>query len=494
MASENQTSDRELRVIAKPVELRAVKGDDGGDVFSGYVFEWDTLSEDLGGWRETVRRGAASKCLASPSRNLFAVLDHDKEVAKVLGDTASGTLSVFEDDRGLGFVIHAGPTTAAKDAAIVAQRNRIGVSFAFVCGKQNWSTQEDGTRLREILEFRELIDLALVVDAAYKSSDVTVARRSLAAHLEQEQRDAPDQSAATVDPVATLQNLLALLRALHWLYHTAHWQASGPNFYGQRLMFERLYEALPDDFDALAEKMVAEFGEPSVNPVPVMAQALAYLTKWTVPGDVEFAAYRGAEDMQAAIQATYAALKGSGQLSAGMDDYLLALANDHDTDCYLLGQASKQLPPSEPTADYLLRCLQLAEMGVPVESRANEHHDENGKFHGKAPSAMLAAARGRMLKAEARHERAAESYRATAATKGMDHADSGSAMASWVDARSSHGASCDSAERCLVDAARAYEARCNEYRDAIAASRAKLTALVERPHDAAPVPANLNVT
>ena len=168
----------ETRVIRRPLELRAAKGDDGGDVFTGYVFAWDTESDDLGGFREIIKRGSCTAAIAHP-KNIFAILDHEKKVQNVLGDRDSGTLKLFEDDRGLGFTINAGPTQAAKDAAVVARRNNIGVSFAFICGQQQWTTKPDGTRLRTISEFKELDDLSLVVDAAYKSSDVTVAKRSL---------------------------------------------------------------------------------------------------------------------------------------------------------------------------------------------------------------------------------------------------------------------------------------------------------------------------
>ena len=48
-------SEREIRVLRKPAELRATKGNDGGDVFSGYVFKWDQESDDLGGFTEVIR-------------------------------------------------------------------------------------------------------------------------------------------------------------------------------------------------------------------------------------------------------------------------------------------------------------------------------------------------------------------------------------------------------------------------------------------------------
>ena len=146
---------------------------DGGIVFSGVVVRWDSLSEDLGGFREVVKRGAFSKVLGSP-RSVPLVLDHDKAVLKVLASTKAGTLHLAETDEGLVFVANAGDTQAARDAAIVVRRNPIGVSFAFVAGKQNWSRLPDGTRRREIAEVSMLDEISLVVDPAYKSSSVSV--------------------------------------------------------------------------------------------------------------------------------------------------------------------------------------------------------------------------------------------------------------------------------------------------------------------------------
>ena len=181
-------NQKEIRVIRRPLELRAVKGDDGGNVFTGYVFKWGEPSDDLGGFVETVRRGAAAKFLAAPPHNLFAVLDHNKDVAEALGDLESGTLKLEEDEVGMRFEIHAGPTTAAKDAAIVVNRNRVGMSFAFVRGADRWSTLPDGTKLRELLEFADLDNVSIVVDPAYKSSDVTVAKRGLQEAIDAETR------------------------------------------------------------------------------------------------------------------------------------------------------------------------------------------------------------------------------------------------------------------------------------------------------------------
>ena len=79
---------------------------------------------------------------------------------------------------------------------------------------------------------------------------------------------------------ARLQDVLAVLRAQAWLYHTSHWQTMGPNFFGQHLLFERLYYGLPDQYDALAEKSVALFGPQAVEPLAAISAAASLLKEW----------------------------------------------------------------------------------------------------------------------------------------------------------------------------------------------------------------------
>ena len=57
-------------------------------------------------------------------------------------------------------------------------------------------------------------------------------------------------------PYAELSVLLAQLRALQLIHHTHHWQALGDSFYGDHLLFGRLYEGIADEIDAIGEKVV----------------------------------------------------------------------------------------------------------------------------------------------------------------------------------------------------------------------------------------------
>ena len=99
----------------------------------------------------------------------------------VLGDIAKGHLRLWEDDKGLAFHIDSLPTTAAADAAKAVNGSDVGMSFGFVCGKDAWSRTADGSRLRVISDFADMDDISIVVDGAYRSSDVNVAKRSLEA-------------------------------------------------------------------------------------------------------------------------------------------------------------------------------------------------------------------------------------------------------------------------------------------------------------------------
>jgi DNA-binding ferritin-like protein len=58
---------------------------------------------------------------------------------------------------------------------------------------------------------------------------------------------------------------VSALRGLYIIHQTHHWQAQGKNFYGDHLMFQRLYEPIPQEVDQVAEKLVAFGGVKLTN-------------------------------------------------------------------------------------------------------------------------------------------------------------------------------------------------------------------------------------
>jgi HK97 family phage prohead protease len=552
------TDQKEIRVIRKPLELRAVKGDDGGDVFEGYVFAWDTESDDLGGFTEVIRKGACGAALKQP-KNLFAILDHDKAVQKVLGDRDGGTLDLFEDDRGFGFRIKAPQTTAARDAAAVANHSKIGVSFAFRCGKQNWTTRPDGSRLREITEFAEFDDISLVVDAAYKSSDVTVAKRSLeeaiaaeerAHEKELEYRGALPYKAGPTDDQATWDGDAAEGRVRKWAttgsgddakvdyakyqqafayktgdgtkledFHLQHhdvkdgklvvvwggvaaamkavcgarggvkWEKESdrePTYNHLKKHYKQFDKEAPElrslkEIEAMeaAEKRpavdylrrtldlieleyrlgancVAVRGEDAPDHAADRREA-----HWATERALEAKRSTGAPSRALELQAAAANKKAAGSATAEGKD---AAAEFH--------KAAAKMHDAAASDEYA-EDFQTGMNYRSLETRSNDRHDEDGKFHDGSPESILNASRGKLSKAEARHAAAAKAYR-EAVLAGQDNPDNiDTAKQAWCEARGAHQDAITAADAAVADVTALHEQRMKEHRDMILDHKAK---------------------
>ena len=131
---------------------------------------------------------------------------------------------------------------------------------------------------------------------------------------------------------AAVQEVLAVLRGQTWLYHTLHWQSAGANSYGQHLLFERLYTAIPEQYDALAEKAVALFGAAVVEPVTAILSAAGHLGRWA--GDALTAGLAAEAD----LSATLADALDEAEADPGLTNFLQGVADAHQTHVYLLQQ------------------------------------------------------------------------------------------------------------------------------------------------------------
>jgi len=135
-----------------------------------------------------------------------------------------------------------------------------------------------------------------------------------------------------------LQWLLGLLRAQYWSYQNSHWVARGDAFYGDHLMFQRLYTSLGDQVDTLAEKLVGTYGPEAVNPEDMLGMFMFWNERWDSVECLHRRGLTSEKDCQTVIEETYEELKESGELSLGMDDFLMSLASEHETNQYLLRQ------------------------------------------------------------------------------------------------------------------------------------------------------------
>lgn len=136
-----------------------------------------------------------------------------------------------------------------------------------------------------------------------------------------------------------LQNLLAMLRATQIVHHTAHWQTKGPSFVGDHSLFAELYGAIDDEYDTLAEKMVAMYGIEIVDMVDQLTR-ISTVAKRARESDRDLMrrSLNIEEGLQTVLEAVRDGLRSEKELSMGMDNFLQGIADSHESAIYKLKQ------------------------------------------------------------------------------------------------------------------------------------------------------------
>lgn len=157
-------------------ELRvAGDGSSSSKRITGYAAKFNSLSEDLGGFREQIAPGAFANTIKSA--DVRALFNHDANL--ILGRTKAGTLRLREDDVGLAYEIDPPNTQAARDLAESINRGDISQnSFGFSTIADEWRKNSDETWTRTLKEV-ELFDISPVTYPAYPQTDI--AMRALSA-------------------------------------------------------------------------------------------------------------------------------------------------------------------------------------------------------------------------------------------------------------------------------------------------------------------------
>lgn len=150
-----------------------IRSDDGENRISGYAAKFNTLSENLGGFRETIQVGAFDHVLVDDVRALF---NHSPSM--ILGRTKAGTLHLEADAIGLRYCIDPPDTQYARDLHKSIRRGDVTQSsFAFQVDRDDWQEDDDGRIIRTIKTIKRLFDISPVTYPAYP--DTSVAARSV---------------------------------------------------------------------------------------------------------------------------------------------------------------------------------------------------------------------------------------------------------------------------------------------------------------------------
>lgn len=135
---------------------------------------------------------------------------------------------------------------------------------------------------------------------------------------------------------------IATLKAIALIHQHSHWTTKGVPFYGNHLLFERLYDSSLDDLDAAAEKFVGLFGD-DVLDYDLQAELLnKILLKYSnLEGSPLEMSLNIEKDFLKLSEDAYECFQNENKLSKGLDDMVMSIASNRETSVYLIQQALK---------------------------------------------------------------------------------------------------------------------------------------------------------
>jgi HK97 family phage prohead protease len=179
--------DQERRAFA--VEgLKVETREEGKRRLVGHAAVFNTLSENLGGFRERIVPGAFAETIKTD--DIRALFNHDDNF--ILGRNRSKTLSLKEDDRGLAIAVDVPDNQTIRDLVLApierGDVSQMSFGFSVMLDGQDWGQDGDGTMVRTLKRVR-LFDVSPVVFPAYPQTDI--AARSLTEFLASQKPKTP---------------------------------------------------------------------------------------------------------------------------------------------------------------------------------------------------------------------------------------------------------------------------------------------------------------
>ena len=161
--------EKELRYIENS-EIRANAESRNVD---GYALVFNSLSENLGGFREQILPEAVDGVIEKS--DVMALLNHDSSRGILARSRyGNGTLTLTADDKGLRYTFDAPKTSLGDECLEYLRRGDISQSsFAFTVAEDSWEKQGDGTYVRTIKKFDRLFDVSPVFTPAYAETSVS---------------------------------------------------------------------------------------------------------------------------------------------------------------------------------------------------------------------------------------------------------------------------------------------------------------------------------
>ena len=175
----------------RTIQVTELRASTENRTLAGYAAVFNEFSENMGGFFEVIEPGAFDDVLGEDVRCLY---NHDANF--VLGRTASNTLTLSVDEKGLKYVCQLPDTQQARDLIQSVERGDVNqCSFKFQVKDQDWYDDDQRGWVRSISKVLHLYDVGPVTFPAYHTTEATV--RSFEEARSSKAGDNPDTSAST---------------------------------------------------------------------------------------------------------------------------------------------------------------------------------------------------------------------------------------------------------------------------------------------------------
>ena len=131
---------------------------------TAYAATYNTLSSDLGGFKERIANGAFDRSIRNGD-DVRCLINHSPDL--IVGRTKNGTLRLASDAKGLRTECDLPDTSYARDLLASVKRGDISeCSFGFTVNDDEWTDEQDPANRTATIKVRILRDVRLV-DCSY---------------------------------------------------------------------------------------------------------------------------------------------------------------------------------------------------------------------------------------------------------------------------------------------------------------------------------------
>ena len=140
---------------------------------------------------------------------------------------------------------------------------------------------------------------------------------------------------------------IGFLRMIQLWFHGTHHLTRGTGFSGDHVnLYSKIYTSAEEQFDGAVEKGIGLLGDELGCPIHITEKTLEIMSEYPSPIELKSAGQAAVglqieKDFLKFSQNFYDSLKQMGAMTLGLDDMIMANANAHESNAYLLQQRIK---------------------------------------------------------------------------------------------------------------------------------------------------------